>query len=412
MQPKTSSKLNINSLAIARTRAAEDAPYLASALWSLVPVAKAGIGTLACDKYWRLYYDPDLDWTSAELSAVLQHEVWHLLRSHHGRCEDLNAEPRKFNVAGDLEINDDLRHTALPKGCIYPDTFGLDDGLMAEEYYEKLPKGQDGDGKGGNGKDGEPKPGGGDCGSCSGNKPLPFEEPGPSQQGKDGAKTPPGIDHAEGELIARDVAKKIKESKGRGTVPGGMQAWAEQILNPKVDWHKELPACLRHAREDKAGMVDWSYSRASRRQAGSKIILPSMREPEVNMAIVVDTSGSMSDDQLSQCLGEVKGCIRAAGFSAVPVISCDAAVHGTQKVTSAKKVQLKGRGGTDMSVGIEAAALLKPRPDIILILTDCQTPWPEQAPEARIVIGWVHSKGDTYKPEVPKYAKLVDIEMD
>lgn len=403
MQRQT--RLNIDSLAIARTRAAEDAPYLATALWSLVPVAKPGIGTLACDRHWRLYYDPSLDWDSQQLSAVLQHEVWHLLRSHHSRCDSLNAEPRKFNVAGDLEINDDLRGKGLPEGCIYPDTFGLDDGLMAEEYYEKLPKPPESE-------QGEPKPGGGDCGSCAGNNPLPFEEPGPDQKGKDGKQTPPGINNVEGDLIARDVAKKIQQTKGRGTVPGGMQEWAERILNPKVDWRKELPACLRHAREDKAGQVDWSYSRASRRQAGSKIILPSMREPEVNMAIVVDTSGSMSSDQLEQCLGEVKGCIRAAGFSAVPVISCDAAVHGVQKVTNAKQVQLKGRGGTDMSVGIEAAALLKPRPDIILILTDCQTPWPEQPPQAKIVIGWVHAKGDNYKPDVPKYAKLVEIEMD
>ena len=60
MSKETKVDVKLDSLKIARTRAAEDRPYLASALWNLVPVERKGLGTMATDSSWRLYYDPEL----------------------------------------------------------------------------------------------------------------------------------------------------------------------------------------------------------------------------------------------------------------------------------------------------------------------------------------------------------------
>ncbi|HEM61895.1 MAG TPA: hypothetical protein ENO24_06360, partial [Chloroflexi bacterium] len=63
-------------------------PYLATAVLSMLPVEAPGLGTLAVDHRWRVYYDPDVisRWPMQELAAALYHEVSHLLRDHHGRC--------------------------------------------------------------------------------------------------------------------------------------------------------------------------------------------------------------------------------------------------------------------------------------------------------------------------------------
>src|SRR5262245_48635630 len=114
-------------------------PYLASVLWRLRPIRKPGLGTFGVDAQWRLYYDDEVDWTLEECVAVMLHEVNHLLRNHHMR--DPSVGGNIWNIAGDLEINDDISQiVTLPDGCVYPSTFGLKNDLLAEEYNDLLLK--------------------------------------------------------------------------------------------------------------------------------------------------------------------------------------------------------------------------------------------------------------------------------
>jgi len=66
---------------------------------------------------------------------------------------------------------------------------------------------------------------------------------------------------------------------------------------------------------------------------------------------------------------------------------------------------LAGGGGTDMGIGIDAAMKLKQKPDIIIVLTDGQTPWPNRPPKAKTIIGLLGGDTDT-----PKWAKKIIIE--
>lgn len=129
-------------LQAARLRLVKERPYLASAAWALQPVQKPGLGTLAVDMYWRLYYDPAVitRWTVEELSGVLYHEVAHLLREHPERLKEFS--PHLANIAADAEINDDIiaEGFQLPDGAITPASIGQPDGLLAEEYYAALEK--------------------------------------------------------------------------------------------------------------------------------------------------------------------------------------------------------------------------------------------------------------------------------
>jgi predicted metal-dependent peptidase len=143
------------------------------------------------------------------------------------------------------------------------------------------------------------------------------------------------------------------------------------------------------------GMVDYSYRKPSRRGAATpSVIMPTLERPIPDVAIVCDTSGSMTSDLLGRALSEVESILQRVGLqgSNVRVLSCDAEVHSVKRVSRASQVELLGGGGTDMGAGIAQALALRPRPSVIVVLTDGFTPWPIERPQgAKVIIGLIEA---------------------
>jgi predicted metal-dependent peptidase len=380
--------------AAARVWAARQAPYLASAVLALDLVVREGgehdLRAFPADPAWHVYLDPEvLDATDVPVIGFwLLHQVTHLLRHHAARCP--GDQRARWNVAADAEIDDDLRAGEIrpPDDAVHPAGLHLPDGQLAEQYDERLstrtrPVTRPYDC--GSGCDGEPRPW--DCGR-------------------------PGLSALEAKLLGADVARRIEQhSRSRGDVPAGWQRWAKEVLEPTVDWRRTLRATVRRGIADVVGRVDFSYHRPSRRASSSPgVVLPSLRRPSPVVAVVIDTSGSMSDPMLEQTLGEVSGLLRGLGIgrNQLHVISCDAEAHPAQRVLDAGQVRLLGGGGTDMRAGIDAALELRPTPDVIVVLTDGFTPWPAAAPpRTRVVVGLMDPSG-----EVPDWATAVPVGED
>jgi len=416
----------------ARFRLINKRPYIATALLSLQTVEDKSLSTMGVDKKWRLYYDPKVadEWSVDEIEAVLYHEVLHMLREHHNRL--LNYPHRIANIAADAEINDDILKEGfkLPDRPVTPESINMQSGLLAEEYAEELLKKEEKEiqkilsmfnisdlrdnpnegEKQNNSSSSKPRPGSGICGSIATGTPEPWEI-----QDADSRSEVSGLSETELEILRRNIAQEIKNferTHGRGSVPEYLSRWAEEKLSPKIDWRKELASVVRNTVANIAGMVDYSYQRPSRRQnIVSDIILPSMRQPLPTVAVVVDTSGSISDEMLGQSVTEVEGILKSLGFrDKIWYIACDYDVHITKQISSIKEIKLKGEGGTDMGKGIEAAAFLKPRPNICIVLTDGYTPWPKEPPsKMKIIVGLINESENP--PEVPGWAKKVLIKM-
>jgi predicted metal-dependent peptidase len=135
------------------------------------------------------------------------------------------------------------------------------------------------------------------------------------------------------------------------------------------------------------------------------------------VAIIVDTSGSMDDQQLRSAWTEVHGCLRTLGIrrDMLTVYAADAEVH---RVTGplASKVALVGGGGTDMAAALEQVAEGRPRPDLVVVITDGLTGWPTTRPVPDVIVALVPSatiqldatlKAITHG--VPPWAKVVHI---
>ncbi len=380
---------------------AGDMPYLATALYALPTVVAPDVGTVAADDRWRLYVDEGWGLTAEIplLAGHLAHVVWHLLREHADRARSMDvgtAESEDWTRAADLTVSQSLRAAGhATAGLPLPEDVPVPPDLSAEEYYALLHR-----------LDlaaHEPEPGDTDlapCGSSADGLRRPYELPGDD--------TDIGTVR-QGELRQQVAIAFEGHMKQRGSTPGEWARWVEQVLEPKVPWQQVLASSVRRAVGWASGSTHQTYRRLSRRQAASpRTVLPGSHRAIPAVAIVLDTSGSVDDGLLAQALGEVDGVLRALGtaVNGVDVLTCDAAVHTAGKVTSARRVELAGGGGTDMRIGISSALALRPRPEVVVVLTDGWTPWPDAAPRGATVVAVMVTR-DGY-PETPDWLTVVD----
>jgi predicted metal-dependent peptidase len=308
------------------------------------------------------------------------------------------VDEKRWNTAADAEINDDLvaGSATRPQSAVTPFSLRLPDGWTAEQYWDAL--------GGATSQEAAPRDdvarSSSDCGSgCDGQR-----RPWDSGQ--------PGLGPGGQKLLERDVAQRINEHQQRyGSTPAGWRRWASEVLEPTVSWQRVLASAVRRGLADVSGRVDFTYRKPSRRSsvAGS-VILPSLRQPLPKVAMVLDTSGSMNDHLLAQSLAEVQGVLRGLGVGRrhLNIVCCDAQAFEAQKVMQARDVELLGGGGTDMGAGLAKAAEIRPRPDLIVVLTDGQTPWPTEPPRGiRVIVGLMDRSG-----HAPQWAKAIPIGTD
>lgn len=410
-------------LTIIRFKLQREMKYLSSLIFRMKYIPVPGLGTFGVDDKGRMLYDPNVPWSPDEQVTALYHEMNHVLRGHHKRLGD--RDPKAWNVAADCEIDDDLPH-GWPKRpeWMYPSTFGLPDGLLAEEYYahvavmahvrQDATSEDPGSGpctQGGcDSKDHAPQPAKGKPGVVHTPVPQCFQ---PSEAGDevDDGQGGGGISEVEMESIRHHIAKEIEKEKGRGSIPSGLERWAQELLHPKVPWSKLLKTAVRRSAIVVAGYGEKTYAKPRRREV-PPYILPKQIAHQPVVAIYVDTSGSMSERDLATAFTEIKGAVRTSA-AALNVTSVDAKVYDTIKVSSPsdlKKIKFKGGGGTDMRLCFNHVKGLRPKTNLIVVITDGYTPWPDEPPvgmQTVVVLTQAESEGS-----VPKWAKVVVIDDD
>lgn len=401
--------LDMEKLLAARLHAVKVRPYLASALFALHVVEDRSVPTMAVDAHWRCYVSPGFVARTPveELAGVWVHEVSHLLRDHHGRGERYGRDHEEYgpgarlrrNIAADFEINDDIYGDGLPlpAGAVLPSLLRLPDGLLMEEYLRRASmSGLTGD------------LAWLDCGSGADGQSRPWE------LGPDGAH---GLSKQQRDAVRFRVAEGIR---GRpGEAPEGWRRWADEAFHPPQPWRRLLGAAIRSAASTPGAGENHSYRRPSRRSASVPgVLLPSLRRTPPRVCVVIDTSGSVSDAELGSALLEVAAISRAVGGrrDLVSVISCDAAAGVAVPLCRAENIELVGGGGTDLRSGFARALRSRPRPDVIVALTDGQTPWPTTQPPCRTVVGLfprpvrADEENPDYVPDTPPpWARVITI---
>ncbi|MBF9130318.1 hypothetical protein I0C86_15335 [Plantactinospora sp. S1510] len=412
MTPDEPGRLDLQKVFAARLHAARVRPYLATALFALHPVESRRVPTMAVDRHWRCYISPAFVARTPveELAGVWVHEVSHLLRDHHGRSDRVAVERGltgpgerlRMNIAADCEINDDVFGDGLvrPEGAVDPRLLGLPEGELMEDYLRQFRLGPYTQSLAWL-----------DCGSGADGLERAWD------LGPDGAH---GLTAQERDAVRFRVAQGI--SARPGNTPKGWRRWADEAFHPPQPWRDLLGAAVRSATSSPGAGEDYSYGRPARRSTAlSGVLLPSLRRRPPRVAVVIDTSGSVSDAELGSALLEVAAIARAVGGrrDLVTVLPCDAAARVVHPLCRAEGIPLLGGGGTDLRTGFTRALRGQPRPDVIVALTDGQTPWPDARPPCRTVVGlfprqgrarsWDENNPDHVPDSPPGWARVVVI---
>lgn len=385
-----------------------DLAYLAHALYALIPVASDDVPRATCDERWRIYLNPG--WLAAasvpETGRELAHLVWHLLADHADRARDQDVDrstAAPWKRAADATVShtldpDELRPPHLARAA----DFTARDGLSAEEYFAMLsglPASSADD------PAGEPGTG---CGSGADGIPRSHEHAPSADLGE--------VTAADAREIRRQVAIEYREhTTRRGTDPGDALRWVREILEPEQPWTAILSGAVRRAVGWAAGRGEYTYTRPSRRASAVRgVVLPGQRRIVPRVSFVVDTSASVDDGLLAKALGEVDGVIAALGVpgAQVTVHSVDAAAHTVRNVTRIRDVALIGAGGTDLRVGLRAVEAERPRPDLVVVFTDGDTPWPQAPPAGSAVVIALLGRRRELLPPTPSWAFRVECLVD
>jgi predicted metal-dependent peptidase len=349
-----------------------------------------------------------------ELQFVIAHELMHLLMLHHDRRG--HREPLRWNIATDLIINRTLKNVSdsagagaftMPKEGIIADENQAE--LTAEQLYSEIP---------------EPPqwlkdaftqgavPVGQGCGPEKGDS---DGDGGDQDQDKDGD----GGDMTEDQLRRqwRECAAQSQlAGRQAGTHEGNLLADLLDIPPPKVRWSEVLRGALYRAIAE-AGRDDVSWHRRSRRST-TDIILPGGITYRCKAAVVIDTSGSMSDEDLSRCVAETTAIVNNCR---VPVflVAHDHAVQeacwirpgakGT--VHSNIKKRMKGRGGTSFDEAYQRVEDEPGKFNVMVHLTDGEIygDWPDRPSSVRRhVIALV---GSANKTDCPADARIIEVEI-
>ena len=171
-----------------------------------------------------------------------------------------------------------------------------------------------------------------------------------NKDGKDG-KGKPSLSKEEAEEIRQEIKNAMIQSAaaaGAGKVPAGIQRMIKNITEPKMDWRQlvqqEIQSIVRN---------DYSFQRVNRKSMHSGAILPGMKEATtIDVAISIDMSGSIGDEDATAFLSEIKGIMDQYEDFNINLWCFDTDIYNHRVITHDEAHELvdyepQGGGGTD-----------------------------------------------------------------
>src|ERR1051326_884972 len=380
-----------------------DEPFFGSLLMQLQPVEDPSVPTFRTNGE-KLWYSPDYleRQNDRQLRTVLCHEVLHPAFLHPFRLGDRDL--RAANRAADYVINnflDNYNQEAVKRGETPPFEWPADDAgkpdvlidhqyddMSFEEVYAELMRKPPGDeqnpqqppggpGQGQPGPNGPPQPG---AGSGSDGQPG-------TEQSSPGEFSAGAADEAEAQAQEAKWKVAVKQAavmaKGRGCLPAGLERTVNELLDPKAGWREILRNLLTSLAKD-----DYTWSRPNTRYAGTGMILPSLHSPRLGrIAVAIDTSGSIGQQELNEFLAEVRAILFDCRPEKLILIQCDAAIQEWTELDPFDEVDvhLKGGGGTNFRPVFERLAEEPEPPAALVYLTDLYGTAPDQAPPYPVI---------------------------
>ena len=279
-----------------------------------------------------------------KLEFLFGHEILHCILDHFGRVG--SRDRTLSNIAQDYAVNQiliderigekitevkicyDSKYRGMAWEEIYDELWDKAEKISMEDLLKQLGDQLDEHIKEGDGQGGE-----GD---------------------KDGKGNRPTISKEDAQKIKDEIKQAMIQSAaaaGAGRTPAGIMRMIKDLTEPKMDWRslvrQEIQSIVRN---------DYSFTRPNRKSMHSGAILPGMKEATtIDVAISIDMSGSIGQDDTTTFLSEVKGIMDQYEDFKINLWCFDTEIYNHKAITHDEADELlsyepMGGGGTDFEV--------------------------------------------------------------
>lgn len=147
------------------------------------------------------------------------------------------------------------------------------------------------------------------------------------------------------EKILRDFTEKFADNAKKGSVPTYIENMIKSLKNSKgeLPWNLYLKKLMGAIEANKKKTI----TRRNRRQPNRLDLRGELRGHKAEIAVAIDISGSISDEEFKQAIKEVLTIVKSHNQE-ITIIECDKEIKRTYKVKSPKdiKERVASGGGT------------------------------------------------------------------
>ena len=312
--------------------------------------------------------------------GLLKHELLHVSFGHMV-MKDRFENFKLFNIAADIEINQYINQEYLPEGGLTLETFAdlkLPTKAGTKVYYDLLEEACE-------------------DGNCEALNKVLSQMDGDSPYDHKTWKEFEDLSEADKKLVKKQIEHQLKQTaeqteKRRGTIPGELAEIIDRLINiepPSFDWKGYLKRFI--------GNSSISYTKKLRRKYNKRYAAnPGIKIKFKNHILVgVDTSGSVSNDELKEFMNELVH-MHKTGHK-ITVAQCDTQINSIEDFNPKKDWEVKGRGGTEFQPVIDHYNEVG-KYTALIYLTDGECYPPEDCPKNAL---WVHSTQCQINEDLP-----------
>ena len=298
-----------------------------------------------------------------EVEFLFGHEVLHCVYDHMGRGGD--RDHQLWNIANDYCVNADLKKhrvgefiTSVP--CLYEEKY---EGKSSEEIYDILYEKAD---------------------KISINSLIDklLDEHLDGESGGEGNSKGNGNDNGKSPQLTQEekaaIRDEIKEAVlsaaqtcDASNIPLGVKRMIQQLTDPKMNWRELLQMQLQSTIKS-----DYTWMRSGRKGWDMDAVMPGMRNTDaIDIAVAIDMSGSIGDEQGRDFLSEIKGIMETFDNFKIHVFAFDTETYNPQQYNSEnlediEEYELNGGGGTDFDSIFNYLRSEEIEPKRLVVFTD------------------------------------------
>lgn len=355
--------------------------------------------------YVNAPYAESYNLTKEHIKFLIAHEVFHILILTRSRRD--GRDPELWNQASDFAINQLLIEDEevvsgnkivgqfIEFGC-YDKKYRC---MSAEEIYEQLKKENDemkkmlndlmsGDGDSDSDQDQQSQNGDGQGQSKEDDQDQSNGD-GDEEESQDGDQGQGGkfkldehldLDDPKIQEDLREATLRVQQILDQAAAQGKLSSGMKRLINslPKVkeNWRHNLEKYIKSFKK-----AESTWKRPNKRYSAAGFYLPTRFDtPELNVAVGIDTSGSINEDMLEKFYGHLIKIMKSFKTFKVQVFCWSTVAHqGTYRELNEKNYQnfnpleegyLESLGGTIAQSAFDYVKTLKDKPDVFIMFTD------------------------------------------